>query len=331
MRGRVRVFLFLLLCVPQASLAYDSCDAILSEADIRSTVDILAHPALAGRGTGQRGFYVAGLFLARELRNAGFMPLPNNTEGYFQTFRAYTGAKAGGEISRNVIGYLPGKVSGEYVIIGAHYDHLGEEMGTTYLGADDNASGTSGVLAIARQLGACVGSGKKLRRSVIVGFWGAEEMGLVGSEYFVASNIVPLKEIVTVFNLDMVGRNNPRQLTAIGAERPIDFPRANPILEKLLQEENAKLVLPFAIGYEDGGVGYFNRTDSYSFFDASSPKNRLPVLTLTSLLHKDYHRPTDTPEKIDAGKVRNVAQLLYQIVVRLATSALRPAYTTQTH
>ncbi|MDP3963557.1 MAG: M20/M25/M40 family metallo-hydrolase [bacterium] len=324
MKKHFLIFLFFLIYAAGMNSAYaKTCDAELPVNDIRAMVDILSHPALGGRGTEQVGFDVAGLILARELRNVGLQPLPG-IGGYMQPFSF---SDHGQTIrSRNIIGYAQGMIPDEYIIIGAHYDHEGIKNGKMYPGADDNASGTAGVLAIAQQLAACVASGRKLNRSVIIGFWGAEEWGLHGSAYFVKSGIVPLDQIVAVLNLDMIGRNDPQALSAIGTEYPPEFPQKSPLLEKILRDENAKLDEPFTIEYSAQDMGYFSATDSYSFFEASPSHRRIPILFLTSGAHADYHRPTDTADKIDVEKLQNVARLMYRVAMRVITSPVWPVY-----
>lgn len=319
----------------QTPPSVENCCTGFDAADIALTVRILAHPALAGRGTGQAGFDVAGLILAQELAQSGFKPLPGSVDGYFQPFTIYNGTYDRPQ-SRNVIGYMPGEVANEYVVIGAHYDHLGVIDDTNdhngsiangiYLGADDNASGTAAVLAVAKALGKFVEEGNRLRRGVIVGFWGAEELGMLGSLHFIRSGVVPLDAIVATLNLDMVGRNDPKDLAVVGAETPLDFARASPLLEFFVREENGKLCEPFAVSYDDQETQYFIRSDGVSFFDARPAGSRIPVLNFTTLLHDDYHHQLDTVDKIDENKIRRIACFSFEVLKRTAQDPRRPRY-----
>lgn len=306
----------------------EPCGAIDRES-IKEAVGILAHEALGGRGTTQPGFDVAGLILARELRYAGLETLPTLNGSYFQRFQFMPEYEVLSQFaSRNVIGFIPGSTD-EYIIIGAHYDHVGIEVHEgqrklMYPGADDNASGTAAVLEIARALGKMKHAGAAFRRNIIIAFWGAEEFDAKGSRHFVYEKTVPLEKIVIAINLDMVGRNNRTEILALGTWKG-EFEKVSPLLAAILKEENAKLPTPFTLNLTNLPMA-FCCSDHAPFFDAKPEGRIIPVLFFTSGVHADFHKPTDTPEKIDAVKIANVACLTSRIVVRLAATDIWPRY-----
>jgi hypothetical protein len=195
---------------------------------------------------------------------------------------------------RNVIGYLPGRTD-EYAIVGAHYDHLGlgeqfsmapDKAGTPHPGADDNASGVAGLLALARWFGK---QPHPPRRGILFLAFAGEEIGLLGSSYYVNRPALPLDNAKMMINMDMIGRIEDGKVMVGGVE---SAPGMRARLEALQQKHGVKLDL------EDGAV--------YGSSDHTSFKTKfVPVLFFFSGLHADYHRPSDTWDKIDArGAVR---------------------------
>ena len=198
----------------------------INRTSAEAIVEFLADDELQGREAGMHGSRVAARYIVSCLKEAGIRPLDKN--GYYQPFEAY--AKERQQRGRwqvhpdsvavlkqgthrslkmdNVLAYIPGKRSDEYVIVGAHFDHLGVDETLAddkiYNGADDNASGVSAVLQIARAFAL---SGEKPLRNVIFAFWDGEEKGLLGSKHFV-QHCPFLKQIKGYLNFDMIGRNN---------------------------------------------------------------------------------------------------------------------------
>lgn len=208
---------------------------------------------------------------------------------------------------KNVVGVLPGrgKHADEYVIVGAHYDHLGYggpgslSPGTrkVHPGADDNASGTSAVMEMARLLA----DQPPHRRSILFICFSAEETGLLGSSYFVNHPSVPLSKVAAMVNLDMVGRlrNQTLLVGGSGTARPFEQ-----ILADLDEQSPLKL--------KDFGKGGFGPSDHLSF-----ALKKVPVLFLFTGLHVDYHRPTDTADKINYDGMAKVVHFGVNLVERL--------------
>ena len=200
----------------------------INRSSAEATINFLASDELQGREAGFHGSRVTSEYIASLLQWMGVSPL---ADSYFQPFDAYRKerqkkgrlevhpdsiAKLKQEVHqklsmRNVLGMIPGKNTKEYVIVGAHFDHLGIDPALDgdqiYNGADDNASGVSAVLQIAR---AFLASGQQPERNVIFAFWDGEEKGLLGSKYFVQTCPF-LSQIKGYLNFDMIGRNNKPQ------------------------------------------------------------------------------------------------------------------------
>lgn len=216
-------------------------------------------------------------------------------------------------IVKNVVGVLPGKGpnKGQYIVVGAHYDHLGRgERGSLarnnkeiHNGADDNGSGTVSVIELARKMAA---AGARDRSIIFMTFVG-EERGLLGSEYFVNHCPVPLDKIVYMLNLDMVGRIQ-NDVLYVGGVGTADS------LEALVKQIDEKSPLKLKIAGSDvGGKGGMGPSDHASFAG-----KKIPVLFLFSGMHPDYHRPTDDADKINytamAQSVNVAAMLVNELV-----------------
>jgi Zn-dependent M28 family amino/carboxypeptidase len=218
--------------------------------------------------------------------------------------------------SRNVIGMLPGEgeLADEFVVIGAHYDHVGLgglgslAPGTreVHNGADDNGSGTVGLLEIARRLTTSL-SGP--RRSILFMAFTAEERGLLGSNYYVRHPRYPLEKTVAMINLDMVGRLNNDELTVYGTGTAIGF-------DTLIDDVNASY--QFKIDKVPAGLG---PSDHSSFYE-----QRIPVYHFFTGLHNDYHRPSDDFDKINVTGMVRITDMVSQVAMRIATTPERPTY-----
>jgi hypothetical protein len=225
--------------------------------------------------------------------------------------------------SLNVLAKLEGRdnaVKTEHLMLGAHLDHLGQRNGKTFYGADDNASGTAAVLLAAKALAS---NPQKPRRSVLVALWTGEESGLLGSSYFVKNPVVPLSKIVAYLNLDMVGRDGnlpdgdaktPNQSTLNANSLAVAGRTSSADFEALLREQNR--YVNFQI--KETSDFYLNASDTGPFVKAG-----IPSAFFFSGLHSDYHRPSDTPDKINFAKVTNAAKWAYISIWQAAERSLR--------
>lgn len=299
----------LLLITTTLAVAQDT----LSPAARRVLADVrfLADDRQEGRGVGTEGLTRAGAYIRDGFARAGW-------QASFQDFTIPADAPAvlhtalGGKATRNVVAILSGSspsLRGEVVVIGAHYDHLGlggfgamdpDSTGRVHNGADDNASGTAALLEIARLL-----SGKKPARTVVLVAFSGEELGTLGSSYFVQHPVPqPADSIYAMLNLDMVGRLRSARLLALGAATAKEFPT-------LLDSLNT----PARFDLRASGDGW-GPSDHAVFFAA-----RRPVLHFFTDLHDDYHRSTDDWQKINAGGLAQVAQFVADLGWALANRA----------
>jgi hypothetical protein len=216
----------------------------------------------------------------------------------------------------NVLAYLPGKTD-ECVIIGAHYDHLGRGyydslapslIGQIHPGADDNASGTAGVLELARLLAPMKG---KLQRGILFASFAGEELGLLGSAEWVKEPTLPLDKAVAMLNMDMIGRIKDDKVYIGGVGTGADF-------KSLLEQEQSKS--PFKIGYSAGG---YSASDHTSFV-----AKQIPVLFFFSGLHSDYHKPSDTWDKINAPAAAHLLDFIVDIALKIDSEPQRTAFVT---
>jgi Peptidase family M28/PDZ domain/PA domain len=214
----------------------------------------------------------------------------------------------------NVLAYLPGKTD-EYVIIGAHYDHLGRgnfdslapsQIGQIHPGADDNASGTAGVLELARLLAPMQG---QLQRGILFASFAGEELGLLGSAAWVKQPTLPLDKAVAMLNMDMIGRIRDDKVYVGGVGTGSTF-------KSLLEADQSKsgLKLQFSAG------GYA-ASDHTSFV-----AKKIPVLFFFSGLHSDYHKPSDTWDKINAPEAARLLDFISTVGMQIADAPARPAF-----
>jgi peptidase M28-like protein len=273
------------------------CQAGPDTASLMHEVRVLAADSMEGRKAGTPGGARARRYLVQRLRALKLAPLGKDLEQPFD-----------GGI--NLLAVIPGTgLSGRYIVLSAHYDHLGTVRGQVYNGADDNASGTAAVLAIAAEL-----RRKPLTHSVIVALFDAEEAGLLGARAFVATRPVAPSTIALDVNLDMVGHSERGELWAAGTAR---YPALLPALTAVRERAPIRLLL----GHDRSGVrgqqDWSLDSDHGAFHEAG-----IPFIYFGVEDHKDYHRPTDDPETLTpaffAGAVRTVLD-----AVRTLDSAIR--------
>ena len=234
--------------------------------------------------------------------------------------------------SANVVGVLPGNdplLASEYVIIGAHYDHLGlggpeslaaNPEGQIHHGADDNASGTAAVLELARVLASERG---KVKRSIMFIAFSGEEMGLLGSGAYTKNPLTPLATTVAMLNMDMIGRlrNGSLFIGGVGT---------SPVWKPLIEKLNGTL-RPASGGPGNGSGSRFQLSFGEDGFGPSDHQSfyvrDIPVLFFFTGAHDDYHKPTDTADKINAEGLKEVAEFVREIAVSVANDPQRIAFT----
>ena len=261
----------------------------------------LADPALEGRGTGTRGGLKARSWIEAQFAALGVPPA--GSSGYRQMFRTAAGEAA------NVIGRLPGTTPGaRAIVVSAHYDHLGVR-GAVYPGADDNASGVAVLLAVARHLRAAAP-----RHPVLLVAFDAEEQGLRGAEALVGSSLMPASTVALNVNLDMVSRNDANEIFASGMAHT---PSLKPILEDVQRRSAVKILFGHdRPGAKRGGADDWTDDSDHGVFH----KAGVPYVYFGVVDHADYHRPTDTADKVDVQFFGDVADMIVEAVVTLDRS-----------
>ena len=298
----------------------------INRSSAEATINFLASDELQGREAGFHGSRVTSEYIVSLLQWMGVSPL---ADSYFQPFDAYRKerqkkgrlevhpdsiAKLKQEVHqklsmRNVLGMIPGKNTKEYVIVGAHFDHLGIDPvldgDQIYNGADDNASGVSAVLQIAR---AFLASGQQPERNVIVAFWDGEEKGLLGSKYFVQTCSF-LSQIKGYLNFDMIGRNNkpqqPKQVVYF-------YTAAHPGFGDWLKEDIRKYGLQLEPDYRawENPIG---GSDNGSF-----AKVGIPIIWYHTDGHPDYHQPSDHADRLNWDKIVEITKASFLNMWKMA-------------
>jgi hypothetical protein len=310
----------------------------ISKQGVEAHLSFLASDALEGREAGKNGGLVAAEYIKAVLKELG---IPSFYDNYFQPFEAYSPARerqvefqvhpdsiakykqepAYRRLAlRNVVGYIEGQRTDEYIVIGAHYDHVGiDELlvgDQIYNGADDNASSVAAVLQVAK---AIVASGKKPLRTILFAFWDGEEVNYLGSEYFVL-HFTKLQDIKAYINLDMVGRNEgfvpilypefqlpapTAENTAGGTQFHLLYTRElTPLSEQLEQEivKNKLNIIPkFRI------LEHQSRGSDFLPFSLRT----IPILWFFTGLHPDYHTPKDEVATIDLDKLTDITKSVF--------------------
>ncbi len=231
--------------------------------------------------------------------------------------------------AENVLGYIEGTdKKDEVIIITAHYDHLGISGEEIYNGADDNGSGTVALLELAEAFAKAKSDGHGARRSILIMPVSGEEKGLLGSKYYTENPVYPLENTVANLNIDMIGRidtiheGNPNYIYLIGADR------LSKELHEVSERANSNYVnieLDYRYNAEDDPNRFYYRSDHYNF-----AKNNIPVIFYFNGVHEDYHKPTDTVDKINFSKLEKITKLIYFTVWELANMEKRIVLTNDT-
>lgn len=288
--------------------------------DVKKHIFTLASEEFEGRATGEAGQRLAAKYLADQYAEFGAKEYSNNS--YFQTIpisaltnkrRNYTPSGP----SENVIAFIEGSEKpDEILVISSHYDHMGIEKGLIYPGADDNASGTTAVLEIAQAFAMAKKDGNGPKRSIMFINFTGEERGLLGSKYFVTNPVAPLSNMVANLNIDMIGRvgkeheNDTNYVYVIGADRMST--ELHNINEKA-NETYTKMNLDYTYNENSDPNRFYYRSDHYNF-----AKNGVPIIFYFNGVHIDYHKPTDTPEKINLELLTKRAQLVFYTAWEIA-------------
>jgi hypothetical protein len=303
------------LCLASARLAIagdqgaaiEAAIATITDGEVREHAGLLADDTLEGRAAGSRGGIAAAKYIEKKLKEAGLEPA-GDRGSYIQRFSPGY---------QNVIGMLRGtdpKLRDEYIVVGAHYDHVGYgnrsnsngPFGYIHNGADDNASGVAALLEI---IDALHRSGWQPRRSIIFAFWDGEEINLLGSRHWVRQPTAPRAGVKLAINADMVGRLTNGRLEVAGT-------RTAEGLRHLFSSPRLPDDMRLDFTWE-----YKENSDHWPFY-----VDDVPSLLIHTGLHGDYHRPSDDYEKLDIAGIRKTAAYMLDVICRAADAESLPEF-----
>ena len=280
-----------------ANSALAKARASITSSDLHKQLETMADDALEGRAAGSRGGRAASSYLMQQLEQYGYEP--GNAKRFDQPFNG---------AMRNIIAVLPGsdpELKHEYVLIGAHYDHVGYgnstnsngPIGYIHNGADDNGSGVSCLLEIAQAL-------KELpqapRRSLIIAFWDGEEINLLGSKHWLAHPTIPLTKLKAAVNIDMIGRLRDEQIEFYGSRTAAGWRQ---LATECNQDAQLKLNFTWELKAD---------SDHHPFF-----ASKIPVAMVHTGLHDDYHRPSDDIQKVNFNGLDRITKYLFDLTIGL--------------
>lgn len=277
-----------------------SSPARITRDELMTVVRELSSPQYEGRRTGSKGGRSARAYLRSAMASIGLEPA--TASGFEQAFRVGNNVEAA-----NLLGRVRGTArDARAILVTAHYDHLGIRNGQVYPGADDNASGVAALLALARYVKV-----HPMRHDAIFAALDAEELGLDGAKAFVARPPVPLTRIAIAVNLDMVSRSDRHEIFAAGTYQ---YPWLLPIIAEVRQRASVKILL----GHDRPG-GTAGRLDDWTMQSDHGIfyKAGVPFLYFGVEDHPDYHRSSDTADRIDPNFYRNVVEMVLETILSL--------------
>lgn len=323
----MKKYLSLILVIPFFSFAQENLTYAnsINNTDLYKHIEVLSSDSLEGRETGKPGQKMAAEYIANQFKKIGIPPYKRKT--YYQKFKVKSERhickcddcdltffkrifKANQTIrGENVLGYIEGSdLKDELLIITAHYDHLGKHDSLIFNGADDDASGVSAALEIAEAFMLAKKEGNGPRRSILIMPVSGEEKGLLGSRYYTDNPIYPLESTVANLNIDMIGRlddwhDNGNYVYLIGSDR-LSYDLHD--LNEKINNEYIGIDLDYRFNDKDDPNRYYYRSDHYNF-----AKNNIPVIFYFNGVHEDYHKPSDTIEKLDFDKINTITKLIF--------------------
>lgn len=274
--------------------------AALDSAALLADVRTLASPEFAGRRTGTEGSRLAQAYITRRFEQIGIKPFGAAYAMPFAFANTRGGVKKEYPSALNLVGQIRGSTYPDrYMVVSAHYDHLGVEKGASYLGADDNASGVAAMLAVAAHF-----KQHPPQNTIIFAAFDAEELGHHGATAFVNAVPFPIKNVALNLNFDMVSRNDRNEIYAAGT-------RYTPSLKALVEKAAAGQSVQVKFGHDSKMPGAAPDYDWTGQSDhAMFHKAGIPFLYFGVEDHADYHKPGDTFEKIDPKFFADVVRLL---------------------
>lgn len=276
-----------------------------------------------GRDTGEPGQKMAAEYLKNEYKALGIAS-PLGGDDYYQEIPGSYFTRGTIKDTENVLAYIKGSsMPEEILVISSHYDHVGvDDEGNIYNGADDDGSGTVAILEIAEAFKKAQEDGFTPKRSVLFLNVTGEEKGLVGSKFYSENPVFPLANTVANLNIDMIGRIGEGMESAGDYVYLIGSDKLSTELHELSEEVNAKYLnmnLDYTYNDENDPNRFYYRSDHYNF-----AKHDIPIIFYFNGVHEDYHRPTDTPDKIEYDLLAKRAKLIFLTAWEVANRDERP-------
>ena len=283
--------------------------------DLKTHLYIIASDEFEGRDTGEPGQKLAAEYL-KDFYKSQNIASPLGGDDYFQDISTEH-LRPNLKPSENVVAFIEGSEKpDEIIVVSAHFDHVGQTGEEIFNGADDDGSGTVAIMKIAEAFQNAAKNGNGPKRSILFLHVTGEEKGLLGSAYYVKYPIFPLKNTVANLNIDMIGRvdeahtNNPDFVYLIGSDK------LSTELHEISEAINTKftnLTLDYTYNDDKDPNRFYYRSDHYNF-----AKNNIPIIFYFNGTHEDYHRPSDTPDKINYEVLAKRTQLVFFTAWELA-------------
>lgn len=308
--------------VVKGDKAFLSAYKEITAADLKKNLYVIASDEMEGRDTGSPGQKKAGEYMINYYKALG-ISYPKALGSYYQKVPAdFMKKRGGGNLpdSENILAFIEGSEKPEeIVVVSAHYDHVGTKNGVVYNGADDDGSGTVGVMEIAKAFQSAKKAGNGPKRSILFLHVTGEEHGLFGSEYYTDNPVFPLANTVVDLNIDMIGRDDPENrgkqyVYVIGSEM---LSSELKVINEAANRNTNNLELNYKYDDPNDTQRLYYRSDHYNF-----AKNNVPVAFFFDGIHEDYHKPTDDVEKIDYELLKKRTQLVFATAWEIAN---RPA------
>ena len=290
--------------------------------ELKEHLYTFASDEFEGRETGEPGQKKAAEYLKNEYKSLN-LPSPIGGDDYFQEVPTSYFKRGNVKPSENVVAFLKGSEKpDEILVISSHYDHVGiDDEGNVFNGADDDGSGTVGVLEIAEAFVEASKDGFTPKRSILFLNVTGEEKGLVGSKFYTDEPIFPLENTVADLNIDMIGRIDPDHEGNDNYVYLIGSDKLSTELHDLSEEVNKKYMnmdLDYKYNDENDPNRFYYRSDHYNF-----AKNNIPIIFYFNGTHADYHKATDTPDKIEYDLLAKRAQLVFLTAWEIANRDAR--------
>lgn len=291
--------------------------------DLKEHLYIYAGDAMEGRMTGTKGQKMAAEYLRDFYIDEG-IESPIEKNNYYQNIPAsYFEGKKDPKATENVLAFIKGSEKpDEIIVISAHLDHVGmDDEGNVFNGADDDGSGTVAMLEMAQAFQQAVKDGNGPKRSILFLHVSAEEIGLYGSRYYVENPIFPLENTVCNLNIDMIGRidpnkkANPEYLYLIGSNK---LSQELQDVSTAVNEKYTKLELDYKFDDPNDPNRFYYRSDHYNF-----AKNNVPIIFYFNGVHEDYHKISDTPDKIEYDLLEKRTKLIFLTAWEIANREKR--------